>query len=169
MALSALRLLLLLCASAALGLGYARYRGLPLIPDLQALAQEQDARALWVQQTAIELEEFRQHYETGGLVIDARPGDAFEKSHLDALSIMNIPADEAADGYHIDRVLPYQGQPIVLYCASADCESAEILWNVLVQYGFYDVRVYHPGFEGIEKEGLPTVAGPDFLKNNHQP
>ena len=95
-------------------------------------------------------------------MIDARPRDQFEEGHLDAPVIMNVPADEAADGYHYERVTAYQGPPVVLYCASEACESAKILWLALQSWGFSsEVRVYHPGWEGILEHGLPTIDGPD--------
>jgi len=154
------RLAILILACVAAGLGYARFRGLPLAPDVRQIQHQQGERQAWTARTAISLEEFVRHYETGGLVIDARHRDLFVQGHLNAPSIMNIPADEA--DYHVERVLPYQGGVIVLYCSSETCEDAERLWNVLKNYGFGDeVRVYHPGWEGIQAAKLPTATGPD--------
>ena len=158
---SVIRMAMLLAVSAAVGVGYAHYRGLPLTPNLQQIEVQKDQHQQWVEDNSIGLDEFVRHFEMGGLVLDARPRGAYEQGHLDAHQIMNIPADEAVDGYHIERVLPYQCQPIVLYCSSELCDSAEALWTVLHTYGFYEVRVYQPGYDGIEAEGLPTVAGSD--------
>ena len=158
---SVIRMFMLLAVSAVVGVGYAHYRGLPLKPDLRQIEKHKDQYQQWVEDNSIDLDEFVRHFEMGGLVLDARPHESYEQGHLDADQIMHIPADEAVDGYHIERVLPYQCQPIVLYCSSELCDSAEALWNVLYTYGFYEVRVYQPGYDGIEAAGLPTVTGPD--------
>ncbi|MFH1746242.1 MAG: rhodanese-like domain-containing protein [Planctomycetota bacterium] len=159
---SIVRLTILVVLSAAAGIGYARYRGMPLFPDSEERAEHER----WMARTAISLEEFIDHYEMGGLVIDARPREVFEEGHLDAILVMNIPADEAADGFQIDRVLSYLGEQVVMYCASETCESVELLWRVLQPYGFgEEMRIYHPGWSGIEEAGLPTIDGPDLLAN----
>lgn len=159
---SLVRIAVLVLVSAGVGVGYARYLGLPLLPDVQQLEAQRSEHEQWIEATAISLDEFIEHYQMGWLVIDARPREMFEEGHLDAPLIMNIPADEA--DYHIERVLPYRGQPIVLYCSSETCDSAETLWHALAAWGFsYEVRVFHPGWRGIEAAGLPTIRGPDLL------
>ncbi len=158
-----LRVVLMLAVSAAVGVGHARYRGLPLLPDLEKLREQEDEHAVWARQTAIDLAAFKQHYEMGWLVLDARAREMFEEGHLNAPLIMNIPADEA--DYHINRVLPYRGQPIVIYCSSEKCDTARILWNTLMECGFlHDVYVFHPGWVGIEAAGLPRGSGPDLYE-----
>ena len=161
---SLVRMVVLVLISVAVGVGYARYHGLPLSEQEIEIVQDEHER--WLEETAIELEEFVHHYELGELVIDARPREEFEQGHLDAPLIMSVPADEAADGYHIDRIDGFQSQPIVLYCASEDCDTSEMLWRALQRWGFsYEVRVYHPGWNGIEAAGLPTVAGLDLFED----
>ena len=163
---SAIRICVLVVLSAAVGVGYARYRQLPLIPNVQKIEEQTVKRVGWLEETQISLDEFVQHYEMGGLVLDARPRELFEEGHLDAPLIMNVPADEAADGYQIDRVMPYRGQRIVIYCSSETCDSAEMLWNALRAWGFaYEVRVFHAGWTGIEAAGLPATAGPDLFQD----
>lgn len=158
----AVRLTVILGLAFAAGFANGRLRGVPVIPDVQKILEQRRQHASWREQTAIDLEGFRRHFEMGFLVIDARPREQFEQGHLDAPLVMNIPAEEAADGFHIDRVMPYLGQPIVIYCASETCDSAEILWKALRAWGFgSELRVFHPGWEGIVAAGLPTARGPD--------
>lgn len=159
---STVRIVVLVLISAGVGVGYASYRGLPLFPDPGA----ENGHALWVQETGLSYERFVQHCELGELVIDARPRELFEAGHLDAPFVINIPADEAADGYHLERLTQYLGQQVVLYCASESCESAEILWRLMQASGFSsEVHIYHPGWKGIEAAGLPTVSGPDLFSD----
>jgi rhodanese-related sulfurtransferase len=114
-----------------------------------------------VKETAIDLPAFKQHYEGGRLVIDARPRDEFEAGHLNAPLVINVPSEDA--DAQLVRVMSCQGQPIMLYCASTTCDSAEIVWNKLVNIGFEkkDLHVYHPGWEQMQKDGLPAATGPD--------
>jgi len=156
------RVAVVLAAAFAAGLANGRLRGVPVIPDVRKILEQRRQHQSWREQTSIDLESLRQHLEVGFLVIDARPREQFEQGHLDAPMVMNIPAEEAADGFHIDRMLPYLGQPIVIYCASEACDSAETLWRVLRAWGFgSEVRVYHPGWEGMVAAGLPVGRGPD--------
>ncbi len=168
MILRLVRLLLLVLIAAGVGIAFARYRGLPFKPDparidtgnTRANPPSQEA---WVKATAIDLASFRQHFESGSLVIDARSPEEFEKGHLNAALVINVPGD--ADDVNVvvnRRLLGCTGQPIVLYCSSGTCDASQNLWNVLQGFGFGpEVRIYHPGWEQMEKDGLPVATGPD--------
>lgn len=156
------RILAILLFSTGVGLGYALSRGEPLVPNLERIQQRQTERERWIAETSISLEELIAHYEVGSLVLDARYRESFEDGHLDAPLIMNIPAGEAESGYHYERVSPYIGLPVVVYCSSDTCEDAEQLWQVLQSWGFsHEVRVFHPGWAGMVEAGLPMATGPD--------
>ncbi|MGD8450232.1 MAG: rhodanese-like domain-containing protein [Phycisphaerae bacterium] len=158
----AVRVLLIVLFSASVGLGLAWSQGRPLVPNLQQIEQEQTEHERWLAETGISLKELIAHYEVGSLVIDARSREAFEEGHLNAPLVMNIPAGEAQDGYHYDRVSAYIGLPVVVYCSSDLCEDAEDLWNVLQSWGFsHEVRVFHAGWAGMVAAGLPATTGPD--------
>lgn len=160
---SAVRILVVVLAATAIGVGYGHYRRVPLLPDVQQIEQKRDARAVWTQQTGIGLDDFMRHYQAGKLVIDARAREAFEQGHLNAPLIMNIPAEEA-DQY-LNRALSFLGTSIVIYCSSDDCESSETLWNAMREWAFPmdKVRVFHAGWAGIEAAKLPTTCGPDMF------
>ncbi len=51
----ALRIVIILAASAAIGIGYGLSHNVPLVPDVKQIEQKQDARAEWMKQTAIDL------------------------------------------------------------------------------------------------------------------
>lgn len=158
----ALQVVTLLAISLGAGAGYAYYRQLALFPDLQQIDAENEAHKRWMAQTGVTLDELREHYESGGLVIDARPPEEFTDGHLAAPWIMNVHAEAFAAGEGVDRVLPYVGMPIILYCSSLTCESAKVLWHAMQRWGFgEEVRVYHEGYKGMIEAGLPTAMGPD--------
>ena len=172
---SAARILVIMLVATAAGLGYARYDRnqhddpakpeVPLIPGQDDLEKARQEHKRWVEQTGIGLDEFVQHYESGGVVFDARPAILFEDGHLDAPLVLSIPADEAAEGGCDDRIAAFRGCGVVIYCASESCEDAETLWHFLISFGFpaEELHVYHPGMSGIEQSGLPIATGPDPL------
>ncbi len=109
--------------------------------------------------TPIELDAFREHYETGNLVIDARPASEFVKGHLDAPLIMNVPADEFHA--HLQTLEGFRGMPIAIYCTSLECDLAEELYYELEKLGYTDMSIYRPGWQdGILEHGLPTTTAP---------
>ena len=172
---SAARILVIMLVAIAAGMSYARYdRSLhsdpaqpddPLIPKQDDLEKRRQEHLRWVKQTGISLDDFVQHYESGGLVFDARPAELFADGHLDAPLVMSIPADEAAAGGCDDRIAAVRGCGIVIYCASETCEDASTLWHFLVASGFDpdDLHVFHAGMDGIEQAGLPVATGADPL------
>jgi hypothetical protein len=56
----------------------------------------------------------------------------------------------------------------VIYCSSDDCESAETVWIAMRSWAFpmQSVRVFHPGWAGIQAAKLPTASGPDLLQDD---
>lgn len=114
-----------------------------------------------IERLGVSVERFRQLYENeGAVVIDARKAEEFQKAHLDALDILNVPEDQVEA--QIARLGPQLlgGRSIVLYCASERCDAAEAVYRALEQYYQYSpMYIYAPGWEGIEEHKLPTAAG----------
>ncbi len=154
----------------AAGAGYLRARELPWVPDLHAIEQKKELHQTLRQTAGITLEQFRELIDQGAVVIDARPQEAFEQGHLDTGSyppVLNVPPGSI--DANIDRLLPLQGYPIVLYCTSNNCDYAEDLYAELEHYGFFDMKIYFPGWEGIEAAHLPTATGPDTWTGLDEP
>lgn len=108
------------------------------------------------------IEKFKAHYEAGNLVIDARPKVEFEKGHLDAAMVLNVPSDAYMD--HLDFLYSFQASPIMIYCTSKTCDMAEDLKYSLEQIGFMDLHVFKLGWEdGIKKYDLPQATGPAMI------
>ncbi len=154
----------------AAGAGFLRARELPWVPDLEELEQKQELHQELRATAGITLERFRTLIEQGAVVIDARPAEAFEEGHLDTGGfppVLNVPP--GALDQNIDRLMELQGYPIVLYCTSEICDYAEELYAGLTHYGFFDMKIYFPGWEGILAAGLPTTTGPDTWTGFDQP
>jgi hypothetical protein len=57
--------------------------------------------------------------------------------------------------------MPFQGQPILIYCTSDTCELGEELYLQLEKNGFFEMKIYFPGWEGLAKAGAKPASGPD--------
>lgn len=160
--------LAILVLSAAVGLGSAAVRRLPFVPNVEAIQKSEQTQSWLRAHAGLTLAEFKEHYESGGLVIDARSPEEFAKGHLDAPLILNIPPDDLAG--RGDILMSFLGQPIVLYCTSNECDLAEQLWEGLEAYGLTAqtippaARIYFPGWQdGILPNNLPTRQGATTL------
>lgn len=168
---SLVRIAAMLGASIALGAVQSAVRGHPWIPNVASVRErlagksELAARHAELRATVgVTFEEFQRGIAEGAVVIDARPAAEFEKGHLaidGPVPVLNVePAIEAFQR-NLDRLLPLQGMPILIYCTSETCELGEELYIQLERAGFFDMKIYFPGWEGLVKAGVPTRSGPD--------
>jgi rhodanese-related sulfurtransferase len=165
------RVALIVGVSAVVAAGYATVRGLPWMPDLEAIRKKDERRERVRQQKAeirtrhgVTIEQFKQLISSGAVIIDARPAEEFERAHLANESyppVLNVEPDKVLSQLH--RLMQLHGQTIVLYCTSTDCELAEELLIELeaLQFDLGDIWIFIPGWEGIVAAGLPTTSGPD--------
>ncbi len=93
----------------------------------------------------ITLDQFRDMVRNqGAVVIDARSTYEFEDGHV--AHAVNLPAGEFAA--HIDEVEQMIGrdQLIIIYCSSASCEAGDMVYELLADRGFSNMRIYRPGW-----------------------
>jgi len=167
---SAIRIAIIVLLATGAAFVRARVDNLPWIPDVEAIEQQQQAHQRLRETVGITLDEFRELVEQGAVVIDARPAEEFEQGHLDTGSVppcLNVPPDTLED--NLDRLMQLQGFPIVLYCTSLTCDFAEELYLDMERYGFFNMKIYFPGWEGILQAGLPTTSGPDTWTGFDEP
>jgi rhodanese-related sulfurtransferase len=153
---------ILVVVAVAVGAGLIRAKNLPWVPDLTTLKAQKDLHQTLRQTVGVSLEEMLDLIDQGAVVIDARPREAYEQGHLLLHCdppVLNVPAEEI--DAHVTRLMDLLGLPVVLYCTSESCDYAEDLLVALQEYGFTDIRIYFPGWEGILKAGLETATGPD--------
>lgn len=166
---SLVRITALIFASVLLGAVSAQLRGLPWVPDVKKLAEKVAVVDELVQRRAelrrsagISIDEFKALIAEGAIVIDARTREDFEKSHLKLDTIppvLHVEPDTLSE--NLERLNMLFGQPMVLYCNSEKCELAEMLYLGLEKNGFSGMKIFFPGWEGIERAGLERVSGPD--------
>lgn len=169
MAMSGLRIALVLLLAAGGGALQARLRGLPWRVDVAAMElrkERKDAvrgRHAELRATVgVTLEEFQAAIARGATIIDARSPEEFEKEHLATESIppvLNIYPEKFIE--HLARLSQLQGTEIFIYCTSSECELGEELYVLLEQNGFTGMKVYFPGWEGLKAAGVPVASGPD--------
>ena len=123
----------------AVGAGLIRAKDLPWVPDVEALKAEQQRHETLRETIGVSLEKMLELVEQGAVVIDARPQADYEDGHL-LLStdppVINIPADEI--DAQVTRLMDLLGLPVILYCASETCDSAEELHAALGGFGLTD-------------------------------
>ena len=89
------------------------------------------------------------------VLIDALAPMSFAHSHLPGA--INLPpewVDERGPGR-----IPGPLTEIVVYCASATCDSSEIVGNRLIELGYPNVRHYVGGKKDWADAGLPFERG----------
>jgi len=166
------RVVLITCVSFAGGAVHATLRGLPWAPDLKKVEERKERKEAVRGQheelraaLGISLDEFKTAIAGGSVIIDARPASEFAKGHLAVESVppvLNIEPQMVDQ--NLARLMQLVGQPIVLYCTSDHCDLAEELFVALKPHGFEGMKIFFPGWEGIQKAGLPTRAGADTWK-----
>jgi rhodanese-related sulfurtransferase len=153
---------ILVIVAVAVGVGLIRARDLPWIPNVKVLKTRDTLHQTLRETVGVSLEQLLELIDQGAVVIDARSREAYEAGHLLLHCdppVLNVPAEEIEA--HVTRLMDLQGLPVVLYCQSQTCDYAEELYVTLQEFGFTDIRIYFPGWEGILAAGLETTTGPD--------
>jgi rhodanese-related sulfurtransferase len=96
----------------------------------------------------------KQIFDRGNaLFVDARSGDNYDDGHI--LGAVSMPVgefDNLIDSFMDQHSLD---QTIVTYCAGRNCEDSHILAQLLMDFGFTNVKVFIDGFPGWKAEGHP--------------
>lgn len=156
------RLLIVCAATTALAAADVAVRGRSWFTDLSVLSRQEELR----KRVGIDVDTFERYIDEGAIIVDARAAEKFAASHVDAISILSIPATpaetlaERAARYPRDQA---GGIPIVLYCNSINCDEAEQVYEELSRTVFEEIYIYLPGWEGILKEKIPVTQGPQML------
>ncbi len=165
-----LRICAILIASVLAAVGWTAHRGLTWRVDRARVEATEQHKSWFAEHGAVDLEQLRTQLAEGlTVVIDARRPEKFEQAHLDAQTLgspipcLNVVPDGLLD--NLDRLMALidQGFSFILYCNSATCDLAEELAAGMVEQGIdrERIRIYVPGWAGIEDSDLPTTAGPD--------
>ncbi len=88
------------------------------------------------------------------LFVDARTRDDYDDGHIPGAVSLPIGQFDAL----IDAFLDQHDieKPIVAYCSGRTCEDSHILAQLLMDFGYSDVKVFIDGYPGWEAEGYPV-------------
>ncbi|TWT92932.1 molybdopterin biosynthesis protein MoeB [Botrimarina colliarenosi] len=95
--------------------------------------------------TAVKLAEMRQNNQKF-LLVNTLPSENFEATKIDGA--VNIPQYHSDFAKQVEEKAGGKSQPVVVYCASASCDSSEKAAEKLDDAGFDHVLDFTDGAEG---------------------
>lgn len=84
-------------------------------------------------------------------VINVLDSDTFEDKHIPGS--VNIPMESEDFVERVEQRLGGKSQPVVVYCASTQCDASEKAARQLEEAGFTNVQDFESGVEGWEQAG----------------
>jgi rhodanese-related sulfurtransferase len=91
------------------------------------------------------------------LVIDVLPTDHFESEHIPGATNVPLGAERFADA--VEGIAESKKQPVVVYCASTDCDLSPKAAEQLEQAGFRNVADFEGGIEEWKASGFDVTQG----------
>ncbi len=86
------------------------------------------------------------------IFVDARPPNMFAREHIPGA--INVPITNVAQA--ISKLPEDRSIRLITYCGSSECPNGWQLMNLLVQYGYQNVQLFHRGIEGWRALGYPV-------------
>jgi len=83
-------------------------------------------------------------------IINTLPRDAFDETRIPGA--ISIPQDEPEFADRVARAAGAKDKKLVVYCASAECDSSEKATGKLEEAGFTSVLTYKGGAEAWKRE-----------------
>lgn len=105
--------------------------------------------------TVITAEELKNALEsdTPPVLINVLPPSAHEARHIPGS--VNVPVDDIEQ---VEALVPNKDEPIVVYCANADCTASPKAAELLEERGYTTVADFENGYAGWRRAGYPLVG-----------
>jgi len=87
------------------------------------------------------------------VLINALPRAAHEARHIPGS--INVPVESVE---MIEDLVPNKDEPIVVYCANADCTASPTAAQQLEEMGYTNVADFEGGYAGWRRAGYPLVG-----------
>jgi rhodanese-related sulfurtransferase len=87
------------------------------------------------------------------VLVNVLPRAAHEARHIPGS--VSVPAEELD---RIEALVPNRDEPIVVYCANADCTVSPKAVQRLEEMGYTDVVDFEDGYAGWRRAGYPLVG-----------
>jgi rhodanese-related sulfurtransferase len=97
-------------------------------------------------------EAYESYMSAGAIFIDSRKKEEFTKGHI--RGAINIYADQFDENKDILVDIPKEIK-IITYCGGTDCDLSIELANRLVEFGYFDVRIFFGGWLEWKNAGYP--------------
>ena len=91
------------------------------------------------------------------VLIDVLAEDAFAKEHI--AQSHNIPQSREDFARQVEDLAGGKDRPVVVYCASKDCQASPAAARKLAQAGFTDVTDFEGGVAEWKLAGYDVVRG----------
>ncbi|MEO6182909.1 MAG: rhodanese-like domain-containing protein [Verrucomicrobiota bacterium] len=109
--------------------------------------------------TGQELKE-RMENDRNLVVLEALPEKYYHSGHIPgALLLTPHHVDALAD-----RLIPYKDSPVVVYCASAECDNSQVAAKRLQKLGYEDVTVFSGGKKDWQERGFDLTRSKEEAK-----
>ena len=93
----------------------------------------------------------------GPTLVNTLAADAFEKTKIPGA--INIPLESSDFAARVEQAAGGKDKPVVVYCASRQCNSSEKAADKLEAAGFTAVSRYTDGAAAWQKEACEVPAG----------
>ena len=87
------------------------------------------------------------------VLINALPRDAHEARHIPGS--ISVPVENAEQ---VEDIVPNKDEPIVVYCANADCDASPTAAQALEERGYTNVIDFEAGYAGWRQAGYSLVG-----------
>lgn len=104
-------------------------------------------------QTLVELRENKDNLT----VVNVLPEENFRQRHIPQSA--NIPVTESEFADKVADKIGGRDQPVVVYCASEQCDASQKAAKQLDQAGFAEVYDFTGGMDAWQEAGEPVQAG----------
>lgn len=91
--------------------------------------------------------------EAPPVLINVLPREAHEARHIPGS--INVPTDDIEQ---VEALVPNKDEPIVVYCANANCEASPTAAQLLEERGYTHVADFEDGYAGWRQAGYPLVG-----------
>ena len=92
------------------------------------------------------------------ILINTLPPESFAATKIPGS--LNIPEQNDDFAAQVEAAAGSKNQPVVVYCASAQCRNSDIAAERLQHLGYAKVRVYTDGKKDWVDAGLAVESGP---------
>ena len=90
-------------------------------------------------------------------VINVLPAESHQEKHIPGSE--NVPVDQEQFVQSVEQKVGGKDEPVILYCASTQCDASPRAARKLEAAGFSRVMDYEEGVAGWEEAGLPLESG----------